>query len=380
MLSRETYARRHAALRAMMAERGLDALVVYGLAPPLNANLEYVAGECRTHGLALFPAEGEAVLWVQPKALVPFVRRTAIIEVRNGGIDYSDELIGELRARRLDRGAIGLVEVDSLRTRGIPHLLYERLKADLPAARFDTVTEAYEAVRNLLLPEEQALLERAAEDLDRVIDFYVDAVRPGVSLAEVVAATHAFSKERDLGLSALSARAAAMDRSTSILDPAAASRTLQRGDYVFFESNAARGPFRAYRGFPIALGEPPPEVHTLFETALEVARCVVAALRPGGTTSEAARCGDVVPARGLWCHGPLATGQSTGGWQMICVRGFDGYRPPTEIIFRPGMAFTVFPHLMTPDNSVITIVGTSVLVGEDGPRILGRQGLRYVVQ
>lgn len=380
MLSRETYARRHAALRAMMAQRGLETLVVYGLAPPLNANLEYVAGECRTNGVALFPAQGEPVLWVQPKALVPFVSRTAIVEVRNGGVDYGDELVGEVRARRLDRGTIGLVEVDSLRTRGIPHLLYERLKTEFPAARFETVTEAYEAVRNHLLPEEQRLLERAAEDLDRVIEFYVEAVRPGAALADVVAAAQAFAKEEGLALSALSARAAAMDRSTSILDPEATRRVLQPGDYLFFESNAAVGPFRAYRGFPIALGEPTPEARTLFETALEVAHCVVAALRPGGTTTEVVRCGDLVPARGLWCHGPLATGQSTGGWQMICVRGFDGYRPPTEITFRPGMAFTAFPHLMTPDNGLVTILGTSVIVGEQGPRILGRHALRYVVR
>jgi Xaa-Pro aminopeptidase len=362
VVSRETYAKRHAALRAMMAERGLDALLVYGLAPPLNANLEYVAGDCRTNGLVLFPADGDGVLWVQPKALVPFVSRTAILEVRNGGVDYGDELIGELRTRRLDRAAIGIVEVDSLRTRGLPHLLYERLKADLPAARFETVTELYEAVRHVLLPEEQALLSAAADDLDRVMDFYVAAIRPGVSLAQVVAETQAFAKEEGLALSALSARAAAMDRSTSILDPASPSRLLQLGDYVFFESNAASGSFRAYRGFPIALGEPTPEARNLFETALEVAQCVVAALRPGGTTSEVIRCGDLVPARGLWCHGPLATGHSTG------------------ITFRPGMAFSAFPHLMTRDNGMITILGTSVIVGEDGPRILGRHGLRYVVK
>jgi Xaa-Pro aminopeptidase len=364
----------------MMAERGLDALLVYGLASPLNANLEYAVGECRTNGLTLFPASGEGVLWVQPKALVPFISRTAIVEVRNGGIDYGDEVISELRSRRLDRGAIGIVEVDSLRTRGIPHLLYERLKEELPAARFETVTEAYEAVRTTLLPEEQALLERAALDLDRVIDAFVEAVRPGVSMAQVVAETQAFAKDQGLALSALSARAAAMDRSTSILDPAATTRPLHPRDYVFFESNATYAGFRAYRGFPIALGEPTAEARLLFETALEVANCVAAALRPGGTTSEVVGCGDLVPARGLWCHGPLATGQNTGGWQMICVRGFDGYRPPTEITFRPGMAFSVFPHLMTPDNGLLTIIGTSVIVSEGGPRLLGQQGLRYVVK
>ena len=380
MLSRETYSQRHAALRDMMAALGLDALLIYGLAAPLNANLEYAVGGCRTNGLALFPATGEGVLWVQPKALVPFVSQTAIVEVRNGGIDYGNEVVDELRARRLERGAIGLVEVDSLRTRGVPHLLYERLKTDLPAARFPTVTEAYEAVRNRLFPEEQALLERAATDLDQVIDVFVDAVRPGVSMAQVVAETEAFAKEQGKPLSALSARAAAMDRSTSILDPAAATRPLQPGDYVFFESNATYEGFRAYRGFPIGLGEPPSEARLLFETALEVAHCVAASLRPGATTSEVARCGDIVPARGLWCHGPLATGQSTGGWQMICVRGFDGYRPPTEITFEPGMAFTAFPHLMTRDNGLVTIIGNSVIVGEQGPRVLGQRGLRFVVK
>ncbi|MFN8534537.1 MAG: aminopeptidase P family N-terminal domain-containing protein [Dehalococcoidia bacterium] len=376
----ETMILRRAALRTLMAEHALDALVVYGLAPPHNANLEYVAGDCQTNGVVFFPREGEGVLWVQPKALVPFVGRTAQFEVRNGGVDYGDELVGEIADRGLGNGTIGLVEVDSLRTRGIPHLLYERLKESFPAARLVTVTEAYEGVRNTLLPEEQALLECAAADLDLVMDYFVEAVRPGVSIAQAVADTQAFSKGQKLALSALSARAAAMDRSSSLIDPTATARVLARGDYVFFESNAAYGPYRAYRSFPIALGDPPAEAQTLFETAHEVARCVVGALKPGNRTSDVARCGDLVIERGLWCHGPLATGQSTGGWQMIGVRGFDGYRPPTEITFQPGMAFSAFPHLMTADNALVTILGGSVLVGERGPHLLGGQGLRYVVK
>ncbi|MCS7003194.1 MAG: M24 family metallopeptidase, partial [Dehalococcoidia bacterium] len=134
------------------------------------------------------------------------------------------------------------------------------------------------------------------------------------------------------------------------------------------------------RGFPICLGEPPEPSRTLFDTTLEIALEVAAALRPGGRSSDVIAIGDRVPERGLWCHGPLASGLTSGGWQMLCVRGFDAYRPPTELTFEPGMVFTAFPHLMTPDNTKVVIIGNSVLITDSGPRILGAQGMRYVVK
>jgi hypothetical protein len=69
-----------------------------------------------------------------------------------------------------------------------------------------------------------------------------------------------------------------------------------------------------------------------------------------------------------------------GGWQMITLRGFDGYRAPTKVEFQPGMAFQAFPHLMLKDNSMVTILGNSVVIEPEGPRLLGGHGLRYVVK
>jgi Xaa-Pro aminopeptidase len=73
-------------------------------------------------------------------------------------------------------------------------------------------------------------------------------------------------------------------------------------------------------------------------------------------------------------------GNGTGGWQLICERRFEGgYRPARDVTFAPGMTFSAAPHLCTEDWAMITIVGNTVIVTEDGSRIAGAQGIDYRV-
>ena len=211
----DVYARRHQVMRSMMARDGLDALLVYGLMAGLNDNLEYLAGRCHTNGLLLYPAVGDAVLFVQPPALVQFIARTAVVEVRSGGFDYSAEITAAIAERHLGTGTIGIVEVDTLRTRGIPHELFLALQARFPQARFRTVTETYELIRSV----------RDADELQF-----------GAALPQVEATVQAFARERGIQLREIRCRAAAMDGSTRLNDPASPTRVISQGDMVFFES------------------------------------------------------------------------------------------------------------------------------------------------
>lgn len=378
--SQDVYDRRHQTMRSMMARDGLDALIVYGLTTGLNDNVEYLAGRTHTNGLLLFPAVGNPVLFVQPPALVQFIAKTAVVEVRSGGFDYAAETIAAIADHRLDTGTIGIVEVDTLRTRGLPHELFLALQSRFPQARFRTVTEAYELVRARRDPEELVWVDRAADEMDEVLDVFVDALRLGAALPQVEATVHAFARERGIQLRDIRCRAAAMDGSTLLRDPASPFRVISQGDMVFFESSIRYGSYGAHGAFPIAFGDPPADCRNLFDTALEVAKEIAARLRPGCTAEDLIAAGDIVPQRGLWADGPLAILQPPTGWQMISLRGLTAYRPATNIRYEEGMTLSICPHLCLPDSSKITILANGGVVTADGSRLTGSHGLRYVIK
>lgn len=381
----DLYRRREAKIRAMMAGQGLDAVIVYCVGPwgPNFANaIEYLIGKCLTTSAVLMLREEDVIEgYCLPKALVPSANAAARVPFAAGGDDFGEVLVARLKHHGLERGRIGLVEVDSLRYRGIPHLVYQRLRDELPAAEFPTVTEEWEMLRLRAEPEEIAALEQAALDLDRVMDYWVDQVRPGARADEIAAGTKRWAATEGLALNALSCRAAPMDGSVGIHGEEARTRVLQGGDYVFFESSAAYGPFKAYRGFPIALGDPPPLARNLFETTLELAERVKDLLVPGKTTADISAMGTALLAeRGLSTMGPIVFSPASGGWQMVVQDGFDGYRAPKQISYEPGMWWQDDPHVCTPDWSHICIVGNTVVVEEAGSRVVGNQGFRIVIK
>lgn len=377
----EPFASRWQRTRDWMDLHHLDALLLPGQGAGRATNVDWLLGGISTPCMLLFPRHADPVLFVQPKALVPFVTRVAPCEVRNGGIDFSEPVTAALADLGREHGQVGIVEIDSLRTRGIPHLLYLALAARFPGMGFPTVTEDFELLRWPMTPQELTAFDEAARGLDRVIDVWVEACRPGVSASQAVAEAKDFAQREGIPLSALSAESAAMDQSNSMMDPDARTRPIQRGDFVFFESNVAMGPYRAYRGFPICLGEPSGETKRLFDTAQEVARSAAGMLAPGGRTSQIAALGDLIAERGFALHGPITMGNGTGGWQLICDHSMaDAYRPARDLVFQPGMTFSCAPHVRLADWSLVTIVGNSVAVTEAGPKILGDRGIGYVVK
>ena len=163
------------------------------------------------------------------------------------------------------------------------------------------------------------------------------------------------------------------------MQPGARTRTLEPGDYIYFESNTWLGPFKAYRSFPIALGQPPTEMKELFDFTLQLAKDVAATLKPGNSTADIVRLGERIASAGLSCNGPLCFGPTTGGWQMVCEERFKGYPPTAEVQYEPGMWMQVGPHMANSDHSRAAIIGDIVLVGEQAGQTQGKHGLRYVV-
>ncbi|MDO8597169.1 MAG: aminopeptidase P family N-terminal domain-containing protein, partial [Sulfuricaulis sp.] len=140
------FARRHAAVRAMMAERGLDVLIAH-VTSAMPANVRYLTGwgpYGNGPAFLLFPATGDPLLLVGIFSHVASAQRRAVVPVDFAGPNPGVTLAERLQDLGLGRARVGLVEVDSARNRGMPSVVLDELRQRLPDASFEFVTQSVE--------------------------------------------------------------------------------------------------------------------------------------------------------------------------------------------------------------------------------------------
>ena len=142
--SKAEYERRYRALRAKMAEHKLDAVIVPG-GPShwsFGGGMLWLTGHWEWHALAsyvLVPREGEPTLiYSMGGTHAEAVRRQVAVAVqdvrhsRNGR--YADIMVERLRELKLERGRIGLMEIDPRHGDYLPVNQYNVLRENLPDA------------------------------------------------------------------------------------------------------------------------------------------------------------------------------------------------------------------------------------------------------
>ena len=142
--SAKEYARRYAALRAKMREHKLDALIVPG-GPShwsFGGGMLWLTGHWEWHALAsyvLVPLDGEPTLiYSMGGTHAEAVRRqveVAVKDVRHSRSGrYADVMVERMRELKLERGRIGLMEIDPRHGDYLPVNQYNVLRDNLPDA------------------------------------------------------------------------------------------------------------------------------------------------------------------------------------------------------------------------------------------------------
>src|ERR1700681_3394424 len=142
--SKAEYARRYAALRAKMAEQNLDCVIVPG-GPShwsFGGGMLWLTGHWEWHALACYvvvPLEAEPTLvYSMGGTHAEAVRRetaAALSDVRGSrGGQYAEVMADRIVELGLDRGRIGLLEIDPRHTDYMPVNQYETLRRRLPDA------------------------------------------------------------------------------------------------------------------------------------------------------------------------------------------------------------------------------------------------------
>ena len=354
---------RFAALRAMMAEQGLAALILGGNAEATQRGYVRYTADWRLwggKGFVVFPQEGEPTLvlgagsqsyWSQVTGWIPDVRAAG---------DMVAEVVKLIHARGLQQAALGVVGLSQVMNYGDG----TRLQAGLAEAQLVDATGMVDDVMAVKSEEELAL---AAETYRAVAQAHATLramLAPGKSERAVMAQAVATLAE----LGCLDGIAHLTNGTRPFFRPPT-ERIIEEDDIIKVSLEFA-GP----SGYWVELSgvysfrPPPAREYRYYQTAVEAIERVKAMLRPGAIGGDVTRTVQATFAEGGW----NVTGR--GLWEGHLI-GLNVIRPPYGLIdntdvFKENMIFNVHPGLVVDDDQMGIFVQDNLVVTPQGGRPL----------
>ena len=231
---------RLAGVRKILADKGLDAALVYF--DELNvANGWYLTGWCGQFekGAVLVPIKGEPILLGGPES-EPFAQMdSAITKVRcfpvfmvpdeeypNATIIDFAQLNAELKGEGTVLNRIGIVG-----TTTIPHQVYLDVQEGFKGAELVDITEEYENMRAYKSPWEVEQATKSVLLCDQAYDAMINAIRPGAHEYEVAAAGEAICRANGANSFAYSTIVGSGARAKAVV-PTATNKVMEDGELV----------------------------------------------------------------------------------------------------------------------------------------------------
>lgn len=375
--SPEEYARRRTALRAKMQELGLDAVIAAG-GPShwsFGGGMLWLSGHWEWHALAnyvVFPREGEPTLiYSMGGTHSEAVRRetaNALSDVRSSrGGKFGEVMVERLRELGLERGRIGLMEIDPRHGDYLPVNQYNTLREKLPEAELVFTKGIMHELLSAHSAEELDCVRHAGRLCTNAMQAIAERARPGVTEYQLRAAAGAAILEGNGDIDFLIIGSTPMADPAQVFgNPRPSSRQLEAGDIILMELAAGYRGYSAQIGQPICLGEPPSHVRRFWDEIAEPGyQRMIEAIGPGR------------PIDGLRIAGQFFRDNGTQS-RPIHVHGIDFvsdgphvyadhiHVEPFEEVMKPGMVLMPEPNPITADGMLGMFVGHTFIVTETG--------------
>jgi Xaa-Pro aminopeptidase len=362
-----TYHDRVARVRARMAVRGLDGLVL--TMPDVVHWLTGVSSVGYLWPQALV-VSADGIEYVTRTTEEPGVHMCSWLErprVYDIAVEDPVEVIaGTVRAHGLDRGAVGV----ELAAFTLPAANWDRLRTLLPDVTWADASLLVPEERLVKSPAEIAYQRQAAEMADYAMGEVLAAIRPGVSETELAGIASRALGEAGSEYAAIPPMVVSGERS-ALVHALATRRTVSRGDVVCVELAGVVHRYHAVLMRTAVVGRPSPRLREVADCLERATEAAVAASVPGAPApAPDDACNAVLGGLDLVrrrCH---RVGYSIGvayppGWlePMTLVAGDDH-------VLAPGMSFTIEPNLHLPDEGFGVKMGETVLCTEGGPESL----------
>jgi Xaa-Pro aminopeptidase len=376
--------RRYASVRARMAERELDALVVpAGDSADTQANARYLSQIGGSGAWVVLPATGEAtVLLGSDREVRMWAEHLAWPSDLRVGVP-SAAVPERLRDLGLARGRIGIVGLEGQfdRPEGIiPHETWRRITDALPEAAFVPAAGLMDAARRVKGEEEVAVIERVAMANEAAVSRMFDVARPGVEERIVwremndvlIRCTDEYPSRLSLGSNGRPAKAG-----NSLPLPI----SMDDGGVLSQEVAAHLQGYQAQSNHSIIVGARNPRYEEAMRAAIAVFEGLLSWVAPGRTLAEMA-----TETRRLLAE----VGGTFAGGPFIHTNGLGADRPRfglggsvratgadpmgnEELVIEAGWTFTIKAGVTLGDMAAQ--VGSPVTVTAAGARRLGSRAL-----
>jgi Xaa-Pro aminopeptidase len=373
--------RRYTALREKMREHNLDVAIVPG-GPShwsFGGGMLWLTGHWEWHGVACYvvvPLEGEPTLvYGMGGTHIEAVRREtagAINDVRSSrGGQFGQVMVERIRELGLERGRIGLLEVDPRFGDYLPVNQYNALHEGLPNAELVFTHSLMHELIFIHSQEEIECIRRAAKLCDRAMEALADHSKPGVKEYQLrAAATHAvLDGGGDVDFMIIGSTPMAAP-SMVFGNPRPSGRELQSGDIVMMELAAGYRGYTAQIGSPVCIGTPPENVRRFFdEIVLPGFERMVDTIGPDRSLEDARAAGRFfrdhgAQSRPIHLHGiDLVTSSPHVFTDHVDSEGSDD-------VLQPGMVLVVEPTPITADGTLGMFFGHTFAVTETGRECL----------
>jgi len=361
------------AVQHALAQRGADALAVYGGASQ-ESNVRYLSGFGSWWGdaLVMVPRRGDPVLITNSifhgEPMHSNLQTTWIQDLRpllnphstgtpKSVVEAGRDVLGEWGALT---GTVAFVDLDQA-----PSRITRELSACWPQVHVHDGAPILAGLRRIKSPAEIDLVRRLGRIASAGMDAGMAAVRPGVTESEVAAAVHAgcigAGAER-MGYGVLASAGQRSHMKNIFPRP---DKRIRENELVVIDLGCQLGGYRSDMSRNIVAGEPPMELRRLLDACLDAEDAGIRHTRPGvSVVSVVTVMNDVIRR-----HGSEAWDWSTGhGFGLDTVEE-PFFHPTNTAVLEPGMCFYIEPMIVPPTVGTICFEDM-VVVTEDGCEVV----------
>ncbi len=276
-------------------------------------------------------------------------------------------MVDRLRELKLERGRIGLLEIDPRHKDYMPVNQYNTLRQGLPEAELVFTQSWMHELLSIHSGEELDCIRRAGKLCEDAMNALVARARPGVNEYQLRAAAGAAILEGGGDIDFLIIGSTPMANPAQVFgNPRPSARVLQQGDIINMELAAGYRGYTAQIGSPVCIGPPTDLVKRFWdEIALPGFEMMAAEIKPGNPLEAIRTAGKFFRQKGVQSRPIHAHGIDliTDGPHVFCEHV---HAEPFEQVFKPGMVFMAEPNPITADGQFGIFVGHTFIVTETG--------------
>ncbi len=353
--------RRHKAVRQMLGDNNLKALLLIGDAGNgfgFSGDYRFFTNN-RTityREVVVVLPDSEPVLFTTTTRKMTEITRRSFVSICQFSDDLLVDAVKLLKEHGISSGRIG-VSFEMLSV-----AWHRYLTEALPAVEWVEVHQQMMQIRSIHSEEEADICRKGAALADGGYEAALKAIRPGASEFEIVAAIEGFSRPRgaEEHFSLIGSGKYSFKNGTNIVFYYPTHRRLEDGDSVLMEITPRCGGYWTQLVRAVNVGKPNPDLEQIQRVCRGAIKAGLEQFRPGKRVSEVVLAMEpYVADAGYLLKGPYG---HISGIDLVEGR----VAPKNEMKLTPGTSVTIHPTVFTRDERNWTFCGETYLVTHDG--------------